>query len=120
MIKDAESKTPTPGNHWVTIEKNVRIIEIERALSLMNPPPEVKVTRVRDNGDVFVELEQTLSPGERGTMLRELEFWIKENVDEALVVWCEPIGDRNSLRKLRGIEISKSEEERTIYQRGKS
>lgn len=109
MIDYAETETPTPGSNWLKIEEGTRIQEVEKSLALMATPPDVRVTRARANGDVFVELEQALSPGQRGIMLRELELWLKNHVDEGLVVWCEPIGDRNSLRKLRGIEIPKLE-----------
>jgi hypothetical protein len=108
MVHNADVVTPTPGERWASLDKNARIEEIENSLSLLTDAPPVKVTRVRDNGDVFLELVEPLSAGQRGVMLRDLELRLKELVDEALVVWCEPIGDRNSLRKLRGIEISRT------------
>ena len=33
------------------------------------------------------------------------EEWIKKIVDHGISIWHEPIGDKNSLRNLRGIEI---------------
>ena len=34
-----------------------------------------------------------------------LEEDLKLNIDKGLTVWCEPLGDKNSLRNLRGIKI---------------
>jgi hypothetical protein len=33
---------------------------------------------------------------------------LKAHIDDALTVWLEPLGDRNSLRNLRGIEVKSS------------
>jgi hypothetical protein len=41
----------------------------------------------------------------RGAFLLDLELLLKENIDSGVFIWCEPIGDKNSLRNLRGIEI---------------
>ena len=35
----------------------------------------------------------------------DLEAFLKESIDPGLVVWLEPLGDRSSLRNLRGIEV---------------
>ena len=43
--------------------------------------------------------------GKRGPLLLDFEVFLKEAIDPGLVVWLEPLGDRNSLRNLRGIEV---------------
>ena len=30
---------------------------------------------------------------------------LKSKIDKGLTVWCEPVGDKSVLRKLRGFEI---------------
>ena len=37
----------------------------------------------------------------------DFEVHLLAYVDGALNVWLEPLGDRNSLRNLRGIEVKK-------------
>ena len=46
-------------------------------------------------------------PEIRGTKLLDLEELLKENVDLGITIWLEPLGDKNSLRNLRGIEVKK-------------
>ena len=36
----------------------------------------------------------------------ELEERLKSKIDKGITVWCEPIGDKSKLRKLRGIKIN--------------
>ena len=38
-------------------------------------------------------------------LLLDFESELKIGVDQGLVVWCEPLGDKSTLRNLRGIEI---------------
>ena len=38
-------------------------------------------------------------------MLLDLEEKIKASIDQGITVWCEPVGDKSVLRKLRGFEI---------------
>ncbi|WP_156302385.1 hypothetical protein [Methylogaea oryzae] len=52
---------------------------------------------------MIVGLLQPLSAGERGTLLLDLEAFLKETVEPSLAVWLEPLGDRSSLRNLRGM-----------------
>ncbi len=54
--------------------------------------------------NVFVTFSSTdLSIGDRGQRLLEIESILIKNVDSAIRVWHVPIGDKNSLRKLRGV-----------------
>jgi len=52
-------------------------------------------------------MKQSLPASERGPFLLDLEDYLRE-IDQALVVWLQPLGDRNSLRNLRGIEVKTS------------
>jgi hypothetical protein len=46
-----------------------------------------------------------MSASERGTFLLDLESLLKSQIDNGINIWLEPIGDKNSLRNLRGIEV---------------
>jgi hypothetical protein len=60
---------------------------------------------VKQDGQIIVKLLETVSADKRGTLLLNLEDYLKESIDAGLVLWLEPFGDRNSLRNLRGIEV---------------
>ena len=54
--------------------------------------------------NVFVTFVSSgLSIADRGQRLLELEDILIKSVDTAIRVWHVPIGDKNSLRKLRGV-----------------
>ena len=42
--------------------------------------------------------------------LLDFEEWIKKMLDTGISIWHVPIGDKNSLRNLRGIEVVISED----------
>ena len=65
----------------------------------------VVVAAANQDGEIIVKLQESLSASKRGTLLLDLEAYLKDSVDPGLTVWLEPLGDRNSLRNLRGIEV---------------
>jgi hypothetical protein len=38
-------------------------------------------------------------------LILDLEEFLKNHLDSGISIWCEPLGDKNSLRNLRGIQI---------------
>lgn len=86
----------------------------EERLSLINatassdqrfPSKTLVAVEAKQDGQVIMRLKEPLVSSERGTLLLDLEVFLKEAVDPGLVVWLEPLGDRSSLRNLRGIEV---------------
>jgi hypothetical protein len=65
----------------------------------------VVIAAAKEDGQIIVNLTEPLSAGKRGQLLLDLEAFLKESIDPSLAVWLEPLGDRNSLRNLRGIEV---------------
>lgn len=51
---------------------------------------------------LIVELEQNVKPGERGSILLDLEDQLCL-IDPTIRVWHSMIGDKNALRNLRGV-----------------
>ncbi len=51
---------------------------------------------------LIVELNQNIKPGERGSILLDLEDQLCL-IDPTIRVWHSMIGDKNALRNLRGI-----------------
>ncbi len=58
-------------------------------------------------GDNVTVSLPAMSAGERGTLLMDLEDYLRSTGMPNAVVWHEAMGDRSSLRNLRGIEIKR-------------
>lgn len=67
----------------------------------------VVVSEANVDGQIIVQLLTPMGPEKRGTILLDLEHELKESIDQGLTVWLEPLGDKSSLRNLRGIEVKK-------------
>jgi hypothetical protein len=102
----ANISTPLPGAGWASMDDRQRLEQVSRKLK--DGPAQflnlVQVVAAKADGQVIVHLKQSLPASQRGSFLLDLEDWFRE-IDAALVVWLEPLGDRNSLRNLRGIEV---------------
>jgi hypothetical protein len=105
MINESKVHSPKPSDLWLKSDTEARLNLVEQVRNLDPKFHLVKVTRAMSNGDVFVELKEALPPHIRGTLLLDLEIELKAKIDASLVVWCEPLGDKSTLRNLRGIEI---------------
>ena len=99
----AELNTPIPGKFWVNQSQKERLESIEKVSELFIGS--IMMLEARDNGHVIVRLLKELNPGDRGTLLLDYEFHLKDKIDEAITIWIEPLGDKNTLRKLRGVEV---------------
>ncbi|MDB4651312.1 hypothetical protein OAE26_01885 [Synechococcus sp. AH-551-E05] len=68
----------------------------------------VTITQVKESEDgtinVEVQLKEGITPSERGTLLLDLEDEMVKN-NSNVRLWHAPIGDKNTLRKLRGIKL---------------
>lgn len=99
----AELNTPIPNKLWINQSQKERLDDIKKVsesfIELILP------LEARDNGHVIVKLLKEFSPGDRGTLLLDYEFHLKNKIDEAITIWIEPLGDKNTLRKLRGVEV---------------
>ena len=68
---------------------------------------ELKDIEYLDNGLIYVYVffKTKITPSERGTLLLDLEDEMCK-VNQQIRVWHIPLGDKNSLRNLRGIKIN--------------
>lgn len=55
--------------------------------------------------NVYVEFNQKLGIAPRGQYLMKLEEVLIKKIDPMIRVWHLPIGDKNSLRNLRGVTL---------------
>jgi hypothetical protein len=106
----ADVETPVPVAEWTVLDARQRV---DRILDQLAVGPaqflsHIQVITALADGQVIVLMKQSMSANQRGAFLLDLEAYLKETIDAAITVWLEPVGDRNSLRNLRGIEVKAS------------
>ena len=101
----AEVNSPETSSEWRQLEPGHRVKRVTEICNSQRDFQKIRVTRALPDGQVFVEIAEPLPPAVRGSLLLDFESELKTSVDKGLVVWCEPLGDKSTLRNLRGIEI---------------
>jgi len=106
-LKYAQTNTPSPNQEWRRLsdaERRARVIDVlKTGMATVNGA--VIIAAAKEDGQIIVNLAEPLPAGKRGQLLLDLEEFLKKTIDPGLAVWLEPLGDRNSLRNLRGIEV---------------
>lgn len=106
-LKYAQVNTPSPRLAWRQRSDAERLTLVMNAFhgGLAALDGNVVIAAAKQDGQIIVNLVKPLPASKRGPLLLDLEAFLKETIDPSLVVWLEPLGDRNSLRNLRGIEV---------------
>ena len=106
MLKiDANAETPTTQTTWKLMPDIERIKLLNNQIRKKQDYMSISINKTTESGQVLVTLDGKFSASERGVYLLDFERYLKDNVDQGINVWCETIGDKNSLRNLRGIQI---------------
>ncbi len=105
MIFYASSPTPLVSSNWKKLNSSARLKKIKDVIKGTLFEEFVTPTRALDDGQIYFNQNQPIPVSSRGAFFLDLENLLKNSIDLGIVVWCEPIGDKNSLRNLRGIEI---------------
>jgi hypothetical protein len=105
LKKAAEANTSSVGIAWVSMTEADRVGKVNELLETSEFRHELEVQSALDDGQVIVQLLRTLSSSERGTLLLDFEGLLKDKIDKGICVWVAAIGDKNSLRKLRGVTV---------------
>ena len=107
MLRYAYSNTPSPSLEWRQLSDTERRASIINALNAGTTALNgiIVIIAAKKDGQIIVNLAESVPVSKRGTLLLDLEEFLKEEIDPGLVVWLESLGDRNSLRNLRGIEV---------------
>ena len=100
--------SPTTSDKWKKKSKQDRIKAVKDQLNKYNLNY-IEVVNSEEDGQVILKIEKQISAGERGLMLLDLEEKLKKELDEGIIIWLEPIGDKSKLRNLRGINIKTHE-----------
>lgn len=102
----AAVETVQTDDNWKHLSKNERIGLIEDYLSNYQGAENFKVMQADANGQVVIAIEENIPADTRGLYLLDLEQSLKDNIDSGIHLWCEPVGDKSRLRKLRGVVIN--------------
>ena len=109
-------ETPIPGEEWISSSQNERMDLVHNALKDIEKYSNLTVINCRPNGEVFVEMKEPMSSNQRGTLLLDAEQLLKKQVDDALIIWLEPLGDKSTLRNLRGIKVKITRDDSAMNQ----
>lgn len=101
----AEVETPSVSAEWEAMSEQDRITKLTDLLGKSRFGDFFSVTRAEPTGFVYINFLSPIQVSKRGTLLLDLEDYFKKNIDLGISLWCEPLGDKNSLRNLRGIQI---------------
>lgn len=102
----ANVQTPKPSCQWIQKSDVVRLELVNSVLLKNKYFNEVLAIRsARVDGQVIVSFLKPIGAELRGALLLDFEDELKRVIDPALNVWLESLGDKNSLRNLRGITV---------------
>ena len=106
MMKiNANADTPITQKTWKLMSEIERIKLLNKQIGRKQDYMSISINKTTESGQVLVTLDGKFSASERGVYLLDFERYLKDNIDQGINVWCETIGDKNSLRNLRGIQI---------------
>jgi hypothetical protein len=111
-LEFANISTPLPSSSsdWLNSSEKGRIDLIKTALVDFPGSDKLQIRHALQNGQVSVEIIEATEASERGSLLLDLEAILKKEIDEGISIWHIPLGDKNSLRNLRGIEVEIKED----------
>jgi hypothetical protein len=102
----AFEQAPVCSSKWIALSTDERTALIKRFIEQNTVYSDtINLCDVAENGFVTIDFKHALGPNERGGFLLDFEHKLKQSVDVGLTVWLKPLGDRSSLRNLRGIEV---------------
>lgn len=101
------TESPQPSQYWLSLSESQRIDKLNQVICQKGSAFNclMSVVAAKNDGQVVVKLLRPLAASARGTLLLDFEEALKNHIDAGLTVWGEAIGDKNSLRNLRGIEV---------------
>ena len=108
-LMNARAATPHTSPIWKDLSRDKKKEQLEAILVAHQEFKEaIQIVACKSDGQVTVRLLTLLTADKRGTLLLDFEECIKKYIDQGLTAWSEGLGDKNSLRNLRGIEVKVS------------
>lgn len=105
FTNEAFKKTPATEENWKKLSSPERQKKIEDQLKKNKKFDDFEIFKASENGNIVFKIKNNIPSNERGLLLLDLESDLKKNIDQALTVWLEPVGDKSKLRNLRGITL---------------
>ena len=105
----ANDISPLSSYQWRDISELERITKLNSALKFHKGFNKIHVTKAFLDGQVTINLNEVMTASERGQFLLDIEDFLKDQIDAGITIWHESIGDKNSLRNLRGIDVISNE-----------
>lgn len=100
-ITDPWAESPRPSEAWQALTDEERLARVRAPWT--RPP--VDFLRAQANGHVICRIPDGMKAAERGPLLLSVEAFLRQNVEPSLLVYLEPMQDRNALRRLRGVKV---------------
>jgi hypothetical protein len=98
--------SPKPSKVWLAWSPSERGAAIRKCIDSDHRYAEaLTFVEARADGQVILNLHPGVEVFARCDLLLDFEELLKEKVEAANTVWLEPIGDKSTLRRLRGIEV---------------
>jgi len=107
-LSHANAVTPHPGPQWSEFNEEQKLAKVNALFKERNI--DIEAIEAGDKADVIVEISSELTAATRGTLLREAEGVVKQNIDASLVLWLPTETDKNSIRRFRGVSIDVKQE----------
>ena len=99
--------SPETTSKWSTQSESERLDQIKSMIHITDASWNEKfnIISARENGFVVFEFVKSIPVSERSKYLLDIESNLCEKLDSAITIWIAPVGDKSSLRNLRGIEV---------------
>jgi hypothetical protein len=105
LWQQIDADTPKPSKRWLDLDVSDRLLEIQLILSKSNCSGYLEVESCTDDGDIYFSQVIPIETSQRVDLLVSLEELLQEKIDQSVTVWIKPQSDKNSLRRLRGVEL---------------
>ena len=110
FFKHASTPSPELSSDWNFLDKDQLKSNMYKSMNTYSSKYEmIELLEIKNDGQVIVNFRSPVGADSRGGLLLDLEELLKREFDQGITVWLEPLGDKNSLRNLRGIEVKKHE-----------
>jgi hypothetical protein len=105
LRQNVDKNTPEVSVAWRLEPKLDQIKKITEVL-MGNPYMEkLQLEDCTPEGMIYFSEIAPIPVSERADTLLDLEMILKSEIDEGLTIWIKPQGDKNSLRRLRGVKV---------------
>ena len=101
----SNTNSPSTGREWINMSRDKRVKLVESVIHSFSLKTDISVIDAQEGGQVSIIVNDLINAGERGTLLLNLEEILKSKIDNGISIWHKAIGDKSSLRNLRGIEV---------------